>query len=105
MHDPWTHLREAFDRAMVSLEKKEAVLARTHLKAAEHTAHSIGTHAKGDERERAGKIYLAVQKAEKTIDPLKALELLKAAHAAFTGAPPPKPHASPPAPTPPAARP
>lgn len=97
MHDPWTHLRDVFERAMGNLERKEAAQARSNLKGAEHTAHTIGAKAHGDERERAGKIYLAVQKAEKTIDPAKALAILKEAHAVFTNAPPPAAPPSPPA--------
>ena len=83
MHDPWTHLREAFQLAMGNLERKESMMARSHLRAVEHTAETIGRKAEGDERMRAGRIYTAVRKAQHIIDPHKALELLKEAYPAF----------------------
>ncbi len=91
MHDPWTHLRDAFEKAIANLEKREPAHARSNLKGAEHTAHTIGTKAHGEERERAGRIYLAVQKAVKTIDPARALAILREAHGNFTQAAPPPP--------------
>jgi hypothetical protein len=80
MHDPWTHLRDVFERAMGNLERKESALARTHLRAAEHTSETIGRKAQGDERHRAGVIFTAVRKAEHLIDMNRALEVLREAH-------------------------
>jgi hypothetical protein len=88
MHDPWTHLKEVYERAMGNLERKEAALARTHLRGAEHTAETIGRKASGDERHRAGVIFTAVRKAEKLIDMNRALEALREAYPIFATAQP-----------------
>ena len=93
MHDPWTHLRDAFERAMDNLEKKEGMLARTHLRACEHTSETIGKKAEGAERERAGRVFTAVRKAQHLIDPSRALEVLREAHGAFTDTAPSAPPA------------
>jgi hypothetical protein len=89
MHDPWTHLRDVYDRAMGNLERKEATMARSHLHAVAHTAETIGRKAAGDERERAGRIYSAARKAEHTIDMQRALDVLREAQAAFLPTPQP----------------
>jgi hypothetical protein len=91
MHEPWTNLREMYERAMKNLEKREAGLARSHLKFAEHTAETIGTKAHGDERHRAGRIYAAVRRAQHLIDMQQALETLRQAHDAFLVPPAPPP--------------
>lgn len=88
MHEPWMNLREMYERAMKNLEKREAGLARSHLKFAEHTAETIGTKAHGEERHRAAAIYNAVRRAQHLIDMQQALETLRAAHGAFEPPPP-----------------
>lgn len=80
MHDPWTHLRDVFERAMGNLERKESAQARTHMKAAEHTAETIGRKAEGEERHRAGVLFTAVRKAGHLIDMNRQLEVLREAH-------------------------
>jgi hypothetical protein len=89
MHDPWTILRDVFDRAMSNLERKEPAQARTHLKAIEHTAETIGRKASGDERMRAGRIYTAARQAVHTIDMQRALDVLREAQSAFQPTPQP----------------
>ena len=93
MHDPWTHMKAAFEKAIAHLEKKEPAHARSALKDIEHTARTVGEKLKGPERDRAGRIYKASQAAIHMIDPAKALEVLRAAASAFDGTSPP---ASPP---------
>lgn len=82
MHDPWTHLKEVFERAIGNLERKESALARTHMKGAEHTAETIGRKAEGEERRRAGIIFTAVRKAGHLLDMDRQLAVLREAHAA-----------------------
>ena len=89
MHDPWTHLKSVYERAMGNLERKEAAVARSNLKALEHTAETIGRKAEGDERLRAGRIYTAAKQAVHTIDMQRALDVLREAQAAFTPTPQP----------------
>jgi hypothetical protein len=89
MHDPWTHLKDVYERAMGNLERKESALARSHLRDVEHTAETIGRKADGDERQRAGRIWSAAKHAAHTIDMQKALDVLREAQAAFTLTPQP----------------